>query len=378
MIETLVEGEPGDVTAVGTWLRSTLRTNTDTAGDQQSDARTAARGSWEGLAAEGYQDFSRPIVTATDNHAGRIGRAATAFDDYAARLGTMKSTMSGLRSRATLGGLTVSGTVIHEPPAVPATVVLPGSPEETEHHAAVDKVTLYDTLADEATTAWTGFHDWIETHLTADVADAREKDDIDVVLGELQDLLPNFAAGVGAGLTGGALLKKADGYRDQAREFRRRSRVSGDPRVRGQADTPAGRGNVDDLLGKADGLGRFGRFLGGPVGIGIDVLFGIREGMETGDWTRAALTTGTSIAVGVGVAALVAAGVVTAPAWAVVLAGGALAAGAAWGVGQVYDHWDDITDWTGDRVEDVTDFATHTWDDATEVVGNTWDAVTPW
>jgi hypothetical protein len=55
---------------------------------------------------------------------------------------------------------------------------------------------------------------------------------------------------------------------------------------------------------------------------------------------------------------------------------GALAAGAAWGVG--YDNWDDITDWTGDRVDDVTDFATDTWDDATDAAGDAWDSVTPW
>jgi len=82
-----------------------------------------------------------------------------------------------------------------------------------------------------------------------------------------------------------------------------------------------------------------GVFYGLMSGLG----FGVYEATQTGDWTRAALTTGTSIAVGVGVTALVAAGVVTAPAWAVVLAGGALAAGAAWGVGQIYDNWDDIT-----------------------------------
>ena len=69
---------------------------------------------------------------------------------------------------------------------------------------------------------------------------------------------------------------------------------------------------------------------------------------------------------------------VTAPAWAVVVAAGALAAGAAWGVGQIYDNWDDITDWTGDRVDDVTEFASDTWDDATDLAGDAWDAVTPW
>lgn len=378
MIETLVEGETGEVAAAATWLRGTLELSLEQAGDQQSGARSTARGGWEGLAADGYQDFTRPIVAATDKHATRVGRAATALDEYATRLRTMKQTMADLRTRAVAGGLSVSGTVIAPPPTVPASVVVPGSPEDLARQEAIDKVILYNTLADEAITAQQSFDDWIRTNLAADVADARETDDIDVVLSELESLLPNFAAGVGSGLTGGALIRKADDYRDQARELRRRSRVSGDPRVRGHADTPSGRGAIDDLLGKSRGLGRFGRILSGPVGIGIDIVFGIQEGHESGDWTRAALTTGTSIAVGVGVTALVAAGIVTAPAWAVVVGGGALAAGAAWGVGQVYDHWDDITGWSGDRVDDVKDFASDTWDDATDFAGDAWDAATFW
>lgn len=39
--------------------------------------------------------------------------------------------------------------------------------------------------------------------------------------------------------------------------------------------------------------------------------------------------------------------------------GGLLAAGVSWGVGEIYDNWDDITDTVGD-----------TWDDATDAVGD--------
>ena len=157
--------------------------------------------------------------------------------------------------------------------------------------------------------------------------------------------------------------------------------MSGDPRVRGSADTPSGRATLDDLLGKAEWLKKGGRLLG-PAGILIDVGFGVYEATQTGDWTRAVLTTGGSIAGGAlvvaGAGALAAAGVVTAPAWLVVVGAGVAAAGVAYGVGYVYDHWDDITDWTGDRVDDVTDFASDTWDDATDAVGDAWDSVTPW
>lgn len=378
MLDTKVEGSPAAVTAAATWLRDTLSKKIADAGDQQQDARNDARGSWEGETASSYQNVAGDVLKANDKHEERVKRAATALDDYAYQLSDLESDMRSIRSRATEGGLTVNGTVISMPPDVPSTEFEPGSPEETAYNTAMAKVELWNTLVEDAASDYETFVEWVDSNMPADVTDAQEKDGSDTLFGTMKELFPNFAAGAGAGLTGFALTGKSEDYKAQAREFRRKSRVSGDPRVRGQAGRPDGRAHLDDLLGKAEWLKKGGRFLGGPGGILIDVYFGIREGQETGDWTRVALTTGTSIAVGLGVTALVAAGVITAPAWAVVVGAGALAAGAAWAVGQVYDNWDDITDWTGDRVDDVTEFASDTWDDATDAVGDAWDSVTPW
>ena len=378
MLDTKVEGSPAAVTGAATWLRDTLSKKVADAGDQQQDARTDARGSWEGETAASYQNVAGDVLKATDKHEDRVKRAATALDDYAFQLSNLESDMRSIRSRASGGGLTVEGTVIHPPPEVPATEFEPGSPEETAYNDAVTKIELWNTLVQDAAKDYEDFVDWVDTNMPGDVTDAQEKDASDTLLGTLKDLFPNFAAGAGSGLTGFALLGKSEDYTAAAREFKRKSRVSGDPRVRGSADTPGGKVKLDDLLGKADWLKKGGRFLGGPGGILIDIGFGVYEGTQTGDWTRVALTTGTSIAVGVGVTALVAAGVITAPAWVVVVGAGALAAGAAWGVGQIYDNWDDITDWTGDRVDDATEWAGDTWDDATDAVGDAWDSVTPW
>lgn len=378
MIETHVEGDPGSVTAAATWLRGTLGASTDRAADHQVAARSAARDGWEGDAASAYQSFTRPVVTATDDHVARIGRAATAFDDLSARLQRMQRTMEGIRGRAAAGGLTVSGTVVQPPPSVPASVVVPGSPEDLARQEAIARVELYDELAAEASLARSEYDGWIQSRLPSAAEDAAEETGLDKALGEIGSRVPGFAAGAGAGLTGLALGKVADDYRGRAREFRRRSRVSGNPAVRGQADTPGGRAQLDDWLNRADDLGRWGRILGGPAGVAIDVGFGIREGAQTGDWTRAAITTGTSIAVGAGVALAVVTAPVSVPAAAVVIGGGLLAAGASWTAGYVYDNWDDITGWAGDRVGDVTDWAGEAWDDVTDVVGDTWDAVTPW
>ena len=365
-MDTLVEGSPPAVTSAATWLRDTLATKLADSGDEQQDARASARSSWEGETASSYQNFAADLLKATDKHEERVKRAATALDQYAARLQRCIDDMADIRSRARAGDLTVSGTVIHQPPDAPAGTFDEGSDEEAAHRSAVARIELWNILVEDTTTAYQEFVDWVDAQLHARRRGRQGE-------GRLRHP-PRRAGGhpaqlrrrAGAGLASLVLLDRSRTYKAAATEFRRKSRVSGDPGIRGSADTPSGRARLDDLLGKAEWLKKGGRLLG-PAGILIDVGFGIYEGAETGDWTRVALTTGTSIAVGVGVTALVAAGVITAPAWGVVLAGGALAAGAAWGVGQIYDNWDDITDTVSD-----------TWDDATDAVGDAWDSVTPW
>lgn len=365
MLDTKVEGSPAAVTAAATWLRDTLSKKVADAGDQQQDARNDARGSWEGETASSYQNVAGDVLKANDAHEERVKRAATALDDYAYQLEDLEADMRSIRSRATAGGLTVTGTVISMPPEVPSTQFEPGSAEETAYNTAMAKVELWNTLVEDAARDYETFVQWVDSHLPADVTDASEKDGSDTLFGTMEDLFPNFAAGAGAGLAGFALKGKSAEYQAQAREFKRRSKASRSPRVRGSADTPGGRAKLDDLLGKAEWLGKGGRILGGPAGILIDMGFGIKEGMETGNWERAGLTTGASIAVGIGAAVLL--GTVGAPVLVTVVAAGALAAGASYVAGQIYDNWDDITDTVSD-----------TWDDATDAVGDAWDSVTPW
>lgn len=378
MLDTKVEGSPSAVSGAATWLRDTLAKKVADAGDHQQDARNDARGRWEGETASSYQNFSGDTLKANDKHEGRIKDAANALDDYAAKLKGLEDDMRAIRDRASRGGLTVSGTVIHPPAEVPSTEFEPGSPEENAYNAAKAKVELWNTLVEDAAADYQAFVDWVDSTMPGAVAKAREKDGSDELLDTVQGMIPNFAGGVGAGLSGSALSNAAKDLKDQARELKRKSRVSGDPRIRGSVDTPAGKAQLDDLLGKADWLGKGGRLLGGPAGILIDVGFGVKDGMETGDWGRAALTTGTSIAVGVGATALVAAGVVTAPAWVTVVAAGAVAAGAAYAVGQIYDNWDDITDTVSDTWDSATDTVGDAWDSATDTIGDAWDSVTPW
>lgn len=367
MIDTEVQGDPTAVTAAATWLRDTLATKVADAADHTQSARNTARGSWEGESASSYQAMTHEVVDMADKHEARVKRAAGALEDYAARLRGLETAMTGIRSRASAGGLVVDGTIIHPPAPAPMGPFEPGSQAESDAQQAVTRIELWNTLVTEAADEYRRFTEWVDAEMPGDVADAREKDGSATLFGTMVDLFPNFAAGAGAGVAGDRMLRKAEDYRAAAREFRRRSRVAGNPAVQGQADTPAGRATLDDLLDNAGRFGRLGRLLAGPGGILIDIGFGIRDGMETGDWTRAALTTGTSIATGLAVAGLVAAGTITAPVTLVVIGGGLLAAGLSYGVGEIYDNWDDITDSVGDA-----------WDSAGDAIGDAWDSVTPW
>lgn len=365
MIETKIEGDAAAVRSAATWLRGTLAANLDTAGDRQGSARGKVAAGWEGEAATAYQDFSKTVLGATDKHTARVKRAATACDDYAARLDDARTTMRGIRDRARAGGLKVDGTVIQPPPDVPAGMVQPGSPEEAAREAAVAKIVLYNTLAEDATTGHENFALWVETHMPADVADAEEKDG----LGELAEVAVGWAKNAGAGMAGIALTKLAKDMREEGLRYRRKVRRSGNPAYRPPKDP-------DELLRRSRLLGRWGgRFLG-PIGIGVDVFFGIQEARETGDWGRAITTTGTSVVVG----GLVTAGII-ALGGPVILAvgGGALIAyGASELAGYVWDNKDEIADWVGDRWDDASSAVSEGWDNATDAISDGWDAVTPW
>lgn len=378
MLDTKVEGTPSDVTAAATWLRDTLARKVAAAGDQQQDARNDARGRWEGETASSYQNVSGDTLKVNDKHEDRIKAAANALDDYAARLKCLEDAMRSHRQRASAGGLTVTGAVIQQPADVPSSEFKPGSAEEDAYNAAVDKVELWNTLVQDVAADYQTFIDWVDSTMPGALAKAREKDGSDSFSDILASLAPNYFGGAGAGLSGLALTNLSNGFKDQARELKRMSRVSGDPRTRGSVDTPSGKLKLDDLLGKAEWLKKGGKFLGGPGGVLIDAGFGIKDGMETGDWTRAGLTTGTSIGVGLAGGALVAGGVIAAPAVVTVVGVGLVAAGASYGVGYVYDHWDDITDSVSDTWDDATDAIGGAWDDATDTVGDAWDSITPW
>lgn len=385
MIETKVDGDPDGLERVADWLRNSLRTKVSSAAEAQVGGRRAASRAWDGEGAEAYQAFTKPVLRATDEHVPRIERAAVAMDQLVARLRTHEREMINFRERARAGGLTVAGTKIQAPPDAPSGVFEPGSAEESAHREATAKVELFNALADEVPIAQDSYSTWVAAEMTAAVVDARERDDLAKVSEVIGKILPGFLIG----WSGLSFKDAGRRLRNERNRQKRRTKNSRNPdwskRQPDQTQTPKDFERASKVIKFLDKWGR----VAGPVGIGIDVLGGVVEGVRTGDWVRAGLTTaaavGTGLAVGAALTGLTAGAVATAPVWgSVLIAGGvALATGvAAWGVssgvGWVYDHRGDIADWTGDRANDVEKWARDQWEATPDTIGDAWDTVTPW
>lgn len=367
MIDTEIVGDPVNIRAWASWLRTGLKAGLDDTSDSTVKARKVARDGWHGEGGEAYLAYNQKLVEATDTQEKRVGRGAKALGDLAGELTSAQGRMTALRTRATNGGLTVTGFVIEAPADVPAEVVEPGSPEEAAHNAAVDQVTLYDTLADDAVKVRNDYADWVDATMPAAVSDAEEDDAIRNLVTFIKAQYPDLVELTAVGLASLASLLK-----DKRAKFLRDSRRSGDPRKRARVKSPRGTQYADDLAKRSKFLDRLSKLFG-KAGLPLAVGAGVYEGVTTGDWVKPVLTVGGGIAAGALVAAGLASLPVTLPAAAVtgiVVVGAGVAS---WGIGELYDKFevkdkiDDFGGWSKDKLEDVGG-----------AISGGWDKVTPW
>jgi len=384
VIDTHVDGDVEAIRGNADWLRTTLRSSLSDGGDETQAARRQSDRSWEGEDQRAYHDFTGRLVRVTDQHESRVGRAATAIDDYAGRLRRLQHRMEQLRDNARSGGLIVAGETIERPDDAPAVPALPAgaSPEQADAHAeqmaahdrAVEKIELYDRISDDCDSAWQTFVSYIDVDLAAAVEDAREGDEVDALKTFVTSNGLNFVAGSSLIFFDKDLARRADDYRARAHELRR-ARRSGNPARRARGNAPGAQQQVRQWRNTARSLSRVSRVLG-PVGVAVDIGFGIWDVSQGGSPGRATATTVASIAGGAlvvaGAGALAAAGVVTAPVWGTALAAGAVAVGAGWVAGQA---WDALPDGVTDTVDDAISDA---WESTTDAVSSGWDKVTGW
>lgn len=370
--DTHVEGSPASVRAAGTWLRASLKAALTAAGEDVVAARSSAMSGFHGLAGQAYADYDKTILTHVDAHAEKTDSAADVFDAYATRLQQYKERMDSFRGAASTGGLTVTGTVVHEPPAAKAVAPMygPVSPamqaaydqQMAAHTDAAAKVALYDQLVGDATNATNSFVEWVDSNLTANV-DGFESPEVD----KLWEVVKNNAGNLGIALSLESGSKYAENRAKRlAREAEdlRKARRSGNPARKALGNAPETPGRIRDLLEESKWLGKGGKVLG-PIGFGYDAYQGLESDHPGGGLLAAGAGAGAT-------ALIIATAPVSVP--TIVVVGGAVVVGAgvAYGVNQ---GWDALPDGFTDSVDDAVGGA---WDGTKDVAGDGWGEVKSW
>ncbi|WP_143033850.1 hypothetical protein [Nocardioides sp. YR527] len=385
MLETKVDGAPGDVEAAANWLRSRLKGAVTTAGDKVQVARSMALDGWEGDAGDAYRGYARGLVAAADDLAPVVERAASKFELYAHRLRTCQDRMADSREKASAGGLNVSGTVIAEPPtavgpSVPSRALSTGEQAQLDqamaaYEVAAAKVELYNRLIDEVVAERESFTQWIAANLTPARAEIKQETS---GLDKFRDFLKDNAHALLIGFTtsGGekGLGKRAKELMKEAEDLRKLRR-SGHPGRRAE-------GNKATTKAKVKGLGKFAEWAGkggkafGPIGIGLELwnAYGdLKEGKSPG---KVITSTAASIGAGMVAGAAIAGITASSPAWGTALAVGfgAAVVGVAAGAGAAAG-WDALPDSFTDSVDEGIKDG---WNGATDGVENAWDWATGW
>ncbi|GAA1906197.1 hypothetical protein GCM10009737_03710 [Nocardioides lentus] len=395
MIDTEVRGSVPAVRAAATWLRETLRSGVEGAGDSTARARRTAESEWDGHAGNAYAAFARTLLEHTDDHEKRIGRAADALDDYAAHLRGVKGEMARVRGAARAGGLEVDGQVIAEPPAVPPLAgLLPGSSaadrdaweeDKALHDAGVDKLELYNRLSEDVGREYQRHSDWIEATLGPARDDAEEDGGVGALTVELSSQWGPLLRGAGFEIGELLLTRRAQDVVNQAAAHRREARKIAEAARSRRAGARRDRARTPEATERRDAHHRDARQLGdqakwlrrgakllGPFGLAVDGYFAWQDIQDGESPTGVVLSTLGGAAATAGVLALGAAGVITAPAWGTA----ALAVGAGIAVGAAVKFgWDALPDGFTDGVDDAVSDAADAVGDA---VSDGWDKVTSW
>lgn len=384
-IDTFMPGDPEAVHGVADWFRSLK----DTAETAASDTGRIERDSWlawSGADGDAYRDFNRDLKKATEEVEDRARDAQDKVRSYAQQLAWRQQDMAGHRTTAREGGLTVIDTVIKAPPTPVSPGDLPaGSTQEeadawerknTAFEAANDKVDLYNELLEDVRGTFDDLDTWVTENLV----------DLEKTLSS-----PFTITALAGALAGYGLTVPENRFNAQARELRssaRRAaeslaaRRSGNPAVRSGSKPPR-QASIDkaskpgtragNLLDKAGGAARWAKFF---------ARSNVVTGLVLGGWEIAngkspssvIVETGASMAAGAGVAALVAAGVITAPAWgtaAIVVGAGAVAAA---GAGWAYETF--VPQATREKIDEgISDAWDATGGKVVDGIGDAWNSV---
>lgn len=154
--ETHLDGDPATITALATFVRSTLAAAVSTTAQDVSTATRQSSTAWRGEAADAFGGRLATLHTSARDLTDQLPDVASWLDDLADALDESQSEMTDALAHAQTSGLVVSGTQIHRPTSVPR-VGATASAEETAAVTAAHtrKVQAWNTCVDTASGALT-------------------------------------------------------------------------------------------------------------------------------------------------------------------------------------------------------------------------------
>lgn len=276
-VNTLIDGDPGDIARVGDWVREVLATAVSAAGDEAASARRRAGDAWDGEASEFYLDVASRFVHEIDGFHGRVLEVANRFHAMASALRGAQDGMADICDDAASAGLRVHNGLVEDPPP----------------HADSEMRDAYDTAQTRAgeihaewiaavtslTSSWTN-EAWAATFTTTTLIDTASNNAALTARHLLasRDKLETLALG------SGRQALALSGTADFAEAF---------AKVRSMFDEVAGiPDKAADLKSFASRLGKASGAIGMIAGVGLDVHSG--ESLE-----QAVVSNGTGLAAGI-------------------------------------------------------------------------------
>ncbi|MDR6118654.1 hypothetical protein QE370_001838 [Aeromicrobium sp. SORGH_AS981] len=422
--ETRIDGEPGQVRAAATWLRTSMATEASTFADAVYAQRSRTASAWWSGAGDVFAREVGRVGDAADQVSRTALTCAGELDVLATALESSREEMARARATATAGGLVVSGTVIHDPgPPPPDVPALPGDATPDQRAAHADGIAAIDAY--DATVAA-----WNEAVGIADDADRQWQAAVEQLGGAWQQAAGQleapfavlFAGGAGQGETSAfgqavqQLLSSQflnifglnDGFPIiplgvAAGKMLRMGRILLPGRY-GRTVLPifqtglVGRTLLKNLETKPGRVGAAAAWLKSPagelltrrVGIaggGLGTVIGAYDLYQQGNPVDAFEREGAGYVADVASTAFSASTTAFLVAPNPVTGALAVGTGVVWAGAEVVDHWDDITAWSSDTwdaatdtVDDLTDgaadFVADRVDDLKNTAGDVKDSIT--
>lgn len=403
-IDVTIPGSVNSVRTAASWLRRLRDDFYDAEIDMRNNGIFASQ--WlDGELADALAVYSGDVKRGCNDAYERAKKSVDIIRAFADELSSRKEDMSGHLETARNDGLTVEGNIIRYPAAVSAPGKYPKggtSDEKSAWNSADDKYNDYlqkvrdfEKVRGRVEYTFKQLSDWIANNLTPTKTEVLK----DTVMAGARGLLVKEIGVNYEYMATNVYKSRIDTLNDAAKELAttRAQMKSENPRVSAGGDPSDGAvsrnkarsGAAKELEEAASSAGNTAKkliFRGNAVLTLGSAAYELSQGADPGNLL---VTTATGLAIDAGVAALVAAGVITAPGWGTaVLIGGATIV-VTTGVGYVYDHalskrtretinrkLDSAGTALMETGEDIANTAQDLWEDASSTVSHGWKWVT--